>query len=202
MSFNIYVFEMLNILLFGPPGAGKGTQADLLQERYGLLHMSTGEVIRDKIARRTPLGVEAEKQMAGGGLASDDIVCHIIGKYVDENSTAKGVLYDGFPRTLPQAQRFDEILTTQGKSVTAMIAMMIPDNVVIDRIQTRAKVSGRADDQDIKVIQGRINTYKVQTAIVADFYKAQGKYYEVDGTGTIEQVNAKICAIIDSLGGC
>lgn len=161
--------------------------------------MSTGEVIRDKIARRTPLGIEAEKQMAGGGLASDDIVCHIIGKYVDENSAAKGVLYDGFPRTLPQAERFDEILKGQGKSVTAMIAMMIDDNVVIERIQGRAKVSGRADDQDINVIKGRIATYKAQTAVVAEFYKGQGKYFEIDGSGSIEQVNEKICAIIDSL---
>lgn len=190
---------MLNILLFGPPGAGKGTQADLLQTRYGLLHMSTGEVIRDKIARRTPLGIQAEQQMEGGGLASDDIVCHIIGKYVDENSSASGVLYDGFPRTLPQAERFDGILEAQGKSVTAMIAMMIPDDVVVDRIMGRAKVSGRADDQNLDVIKGRIATYKTQTAVVADFYKAQGKYFEIDGRGSIEEVNEKICEIIDKL---
>lgn len=190
---------MLNILLFGPPGAGKGTQADLLKERYNLLHMSTGEVIRDKIARRTPLGIEAEKQMVGGNLASDDIVCNIVGKYVDENRDTTGILFDGFPRTTIQAHKFDEILSANNQSLTAMIAMVIPDEVVIERITGRAKVSGRADDQNIETIKGRIETYKRQTAVVADNYKAQGKYYEVDGTRSIEEVNASICEIIEKL---
>lgn len=190
---------MLNILLFGPPGAGKGTQADLLKERYNLLHMSTGEVIRDKIARRTPLGVEAEKQMVGGNLASDDIVCHIVGKYVDENRGATGILFDGFPRTTIQAHKFDEILKNNNQSLTAMIAMVIPDEVVIERITGRAKVSGRADDQNIETIKGRIEAYKRQTAVVADYYKAQDKYYEVDGTRSIVEVNASICEIIEKL---
>lgn len=190
---------MLNILLFGPPGAGKGTQADLLRDKYDLLHMSTGEVIRDNIARRTKLGVEAEAQMVGGNLASDQIVCSIIGSYVADNKTAHGVLYDGFPRTLIQAQQFDKILTTQGETVTAMIAMMIPDKTVIERIQNRAKVSGRKDDQSIETIKGRIDTYKRQTAVVADYYKGQEKYYEVEGTRSIEEVNAAICRILDRI---
>lgn len=190
---------MLNLLLFGPPGAGKGTQADLLREKYDLLHMSTGEVIRDNIARRTPLGVEAEAQMAGGNLASDQIVCDLVGSYVSTNKAAKGVLFDGFPRTLVQAQQFDKILTDQKETVTAMIAMMIPDKVVIERIQNRAKISGRADDQNLETIKGRIDTYKRQTAVVADYYKSQEKYYEVDGTQSIEEVNASICRIIDRL---
>lgn len=190
---------MWNLLLFGPPGAGKGTQAELLQKKYDLLHLSTGEVIRDNVKKGTPLGVEAEKQMAGGGLVSDELVCSIIGDYAARNAAAKGVLYDGFPRTTPQAEEFDRILGAQNQSVTAMIAMSIPDAVIFERIQTRAKVSGRADDQNPAVIQGRIDAYNRQTAVVADFYKKQGKYYQVDGTGTIEEVNAAIGTIIDQI---
>lgn len=190
---------MLNLLLFGPPGAGKGTQSEQLQAKYNLLHMSTGEVIRDKITRATPLGLQAQAQMAGGGLVSDEIVCHIIGKYVNENCDAVGIVYDGFPRTLNQAEQFDSILAQQGESVTAMIAMMIPDSVVIERITGRAKISGRADDQNVDTIRGRISAYKEQTAIVAEFYKNQGKYFEVDATRSIEAVNVDICAIIDRL---
>lgn len=190
---------MLNILLFGPPGAGKGTQADILQTRYDLLHLSTGEVIRQNIKDGTALGMQAQAQMAGGALASDSLVCSIIGDYVAMHHSVFGVIYDGFPRTLPQAERFDFILAEQNESVTAMIAMIIEDHVIIERIMGRAKVSGRADDQDLDVIKGRIKAYKEQTAIVAEFYKAQGKYFEIDGTGSIEQVNAQICEIIDKL---
>ncbi len=190
---------MLNLLLFGHPGAEQGTQADLLKEKYNLLHMSTGEVIRDMIARKTELGLQAQKQMEGGNLASDEIVCGLVGEYVQNNSDAVGILFDGFPRTTAQAQIFDEILDKISQKVTAMIAMVIPDEVVIERIQGRAKVSGRADDQNIDTIKGRIETYKRQTAVVADYYKAAGKYFEVDGTRSIEEVNASICEVIDSL---
>lgn len=190
---------MLNLLLFGPPGAGKGTQADILKERYDLLHLSTGEAIRENIKQGTDLGRSAQKQMEGGGLASDDLVCSIIGDYVDRNRTARGILFDGFPRTTPQAEEFDRILSAQNQSVTAMIAMMIPDEVIFERILNRAKVSGRADDQNVETIRARIDAYKAQTAVVADFYKKQGKYYEVDGTGSIEAVNVEICKIIDKL---
>lgn len=190
---------MLNILLFGPPGAGKGTQADLLKEKFDLLHLSTGEVIRKNIKEKTALGLRAEAQMAGGALASDELVCSIIGDYVTQNNSARGVLYDGFPRTLPQAERLGEILTAQGQSVTAMIAMTIPDSVIFERIQTRAKVSGRADDQNVETIRGRIDAYNTQTAVVAEFYKKQDKYFEVDGTASIDEVNALISKIIDNL---
>ncbi|MEG2319299.1 MAG: adenylate kinase, partial [Mucinivorans sp.] len=167
---------MLNIVLFGPPGAGKGTQADLLQKKYGLLHLSTGDAIRSQIASGTALGLAAKAQMEGGGLASDDLVCGIVADYVAQNSKAQGVIFDGFPRTTIQAQTFDKIMVERGLSVTVMIAMEIPDNEIINRITKRALVSGRKDDQDPTIIQNRIDTYKAQTAIVAEFYKAQGKY--------------------------
>lgn len=190
---------MLNLVLFGPPGAGKGTQAELLQEKYGLLHLSTGDAIRQNIKNGTELGKQAEAQMAGGGLASDELVCSIVADYVAQNTTAKGVIFDGFPRTTAQAVTFDKILTEKGLSVSAMIAMEIPNGMIIDRITKRALVSGRVDDQDPKIIQNRIDTYNAQTAVVADFYKGQNKYYEVCGTGTIEEVFGELCNVIDKI---
>ncbi len=190
---------MLNILLFGPPGAGKGTQAEFLVEKYSFLHMSTGEVIRSMIARGTELGKQAEEQMQGGKLASDTLVCGIIEQYVVENSDAKGILFDGFPRTTPQASELDRIMSVNNQQVTAMIAMIIPDQVVIERIQGRAAISGRADDSNIETIKGRIATYKAQTAEVAEFYKAQGKYFEVDGTLSKSEVFEEICKVIEQL---
>lgn len=190
---------MLNIVLFGPPGAGKGTQAELLQKKYGLLHLSTGEAIRENIAKGTALGLQAQTQMAGGGLASDQLVCGIVADYVAQHTSGNGVIFDGFPRTTAQAQEFDKIMSQKGLSVTAMIAMEIPDQTIITRITERAKISGRVDDQDPKIIQNRIDTYKAQTAIVADFYKTQGKYFEIDGNGSIDSVFALLCEKIDKL---
>ncbi|MFI3286988.1 MAG: adenylate kinase [Rikenellaceae bacterium] len=190
---------MLNILLFGPPGAGKGTQADLLAERYSFKHMSTGEVIRSMMARGTELGLRAQEQMKGGKLASDEIVCALVEEYLKENIESGGILFDGFPRTTPQAAELDEICTRCETKITAMIAMIIPDEVVIERIQGRAKVSGRADDMSLDTIKGRIETYKAQTSVVADFYKKQGKYFEVDGTKSIEEVNALICEVVEKI---
>ncbi len=190
---------MTNILLFGPPGAGKGTQAELIQKQFPLLHLSTGEAIRSMIARETPLGKLAQEQMKGGKLASDEIVCNIIEQYVIENIEAEGIIFDGFPRTLPQAEELDSIMNRANSSITAMIAMIIPDEMIIDRIQGRAKVSGRADDSSIEVIRGRIATYRAQTEIVAEFYKAQGKYYEVDGTKSIEEVSKEVIGLIEKL---
>lgn len=190
---------MLNIVLFGPPGAGKGTQAQLLEEKYGFLHLSTGDAIRQQIADKTPLGLKVESQMASGGLVEDDLVCQIVASYVTSHTEGKGVIFDGFPRTTAQAERFDKILTENGQKVSSMIALSIPDDEVLKRILNRAKVSGRVDDQNPEIIKNRINAYNSQTAIVADFYKAQGKYHEIDGTGTIEEVNKNLCKLIDTL---
>lgn len=190
---------MLNLILFGPPGSGKGTQADKLKLRYNLLHVSTGEVIRNEIKSGSELGIQAEIQMGDGGLASDELVCGIINNFIKSNTGGRGVIYDGFPRTTPQAKEFDKMLAARGESVTLMIALDISDDEVIRRITTRGLVSGRADDQSVDVIQHRIDVYKNQTAIVTEHYAAQGKYHVVCGNGTIEETYEKVCAIIDSV---
>lgn len=190
---------MLNIVLFGPPGAGKGTQAEKLQEKYNILHLSTGEVIRDEIGRGTELGKLAARQMEGGKLASDELVLGIIGKYIEEHKSAPGVIFDGFPRTLPQAEAFDRMLAGEGTKVTVMLALEVPDEVVIDRILTRGKTSGRADDQSIDTIRGRIEVYKKQTAAVADYYKNEGKFRAVNGVGTIDEIFDRLCETIAAM---
>ncbi|WP_298063543.1 adenylate kinase [uncultured Rikenella sp.] len=190
---------MLNIVLFGPPGAGKGTQAEKLQKKYGILHLSTGEVIRDEMSRGTELGKQAARQMEGGKLASDELVLGIIEKYIEEHKSAPGVIFDGFPRTLPQAEAFDKMLAQKGTGVTIMLALEVPEKVVIDRILTRGKTSGRADDQNIDTIKNRIEVYEKQTAVVADFYKKEGKFRAVDGVGTIDEIFGRLCEAIDAL---
>ncbi len=190
---------MLNIVLFGPPGAGKGTQAEKLQQKYGILHLSTGEVIRQEMNRGSELGRLAAQQMEGGKLASDELVLGIIENYLQEHRTAPGVIFDGFPRTLPQAEAFDSMLKKIGTQVTVMLALDVPDEVVTERILTRGKTSGRADDQSLETIQNRIVVYKKQTAVVADFYKKQDKFRAVNGVGTIDEIFDRLCAAIDAL---
>ena len=190
---------MLNIVLFGPPGAGKGTQAEKLQQKYGILHLSTGEVIRQEMNRGSELGRLAAQQMEGGKLASDELVLGIIENYLQEHRTAPGVIFDGFPRTLPQAEAFDSMLKKICTQVTVMLALDVPDEVVTERILTRGKTSGRADDQSLETIQNRIAVYKKQTAVVADFYKKQDKFRAVNGVGTIDEIFDRLCAAIDAL---
>lgn len=193
------LYTMLNIVLFGPPGAGKGTQAEKLQEKYGFLHLSTGQVIRDEMKRGTELGRLAAEQMEGGKLASDELVLGIIEKYIAEHRSAPGVIFDGFPRTLPQAEAFDRLLDRVGLRVSVMLALEVPDEVVIDRILARGKTSGRADDQSIDTIRNRIEVYDRQTMVVADFYKKQNKFRAVEGVGSIDEIFDRLCQAIDSL---
>lgn len=188
---------MINIVLFGPPGAGKGTQAELLKQKYNLIHLSTGEVIRDQIEKKTPLGLQADAQMQGGALASDELVIGIIHSFISEQPHSSGVIYDGFPRTLPQAIAFNEMLKCNHESVTLMLALDIPDREIIDRITYRAKISGRADDQNVETIKNRIEVYNKRTAVVADYYTQQGKYLRINGLGTVEEVFERLCQAID-----
>ena len=190
---------MINIVLFGAPGCGKGTQAQRLKAHYGIDHVSTGEVIRDEIRRGTALGRSMEEYIKAGRLAPDEIVIDMIANYVAEHKEARGNIFDGFPRTTSQAEAFDRILEKHGLKVDAMIDIHVPEEELVRRILLRGKDSGRADDASEEVIRGRLDVYHAQTAVVADYYAAQDKYASVDGTGTMEEVFDRIAALVDRL---
>lgn len=190
---------MINIVLFGAPGCGKGTQAQRLKAHYGIDHVSTGEVIRDEIRRGTALGRSMEEYIKAGRLAPDEIVIDMIANYVAEHKEARGNIFDGFPRTTAQAGAFDRILEKHGLKVDAMIDIHVPEEELVRRILLRGKDSGRADDASEEVIRGRLDVYHAQTAVVADYYAAQDKYASVDGTGTMEEVFDRIAALVDRL---
>ncbi|HJC16561.1 adenylate kinase [uncultured Alistipes sp.] len=190
---------MINIVLFGAPGCGKGTQAQRLKEHYGIEHVSTGEVIRGEIARGTELGRSMESYIKAGKLAPDQIVIDMIANYVAEHRDAKGCIFDGFPRTTVQAEEFDKILAKNGLKVDIMVDIRVPEEELVKRILLRGKDSGRADDASEEVIRGRLDVYHKQTAIVSDYYSGQGKYASVDGVGTMDEVFDRIAAVIDNL---
>ena len=189
---------MINIVLFGAPGCGKGTQAQRLKEHYGIEHVSTGEVIRGEIARGTELGRSMESYIKAGKLAPDQIVIDMIANYVAEHRDAKGCIFDGFPRTTVQAEEFDKILAKNGLKVDIMIDIRVPEEELVKRILLRGKDSGRADDASEEVIRGRLDVYHKQTAIVSDYYTAQNKYASVDGVGTMDEVFDRICRVVDA----
>ena len=174
---------MINIVLFGAPGCGKGTQAQRLKAHYGIEHVSTGEVIRDEIRRGTELGRSMESYIKAGKLAPDQIVIGMIANYVAEHKHAKGCIFDGFPRTTVQAEEFDKILAGHGLQVDIMIDIHVPEEELIQRI----------------LLRGRLDVYRQQTAVVSDYYAAQGKYASVNGTGTMDDVFARITDVIAQL---
>ena len=190
---------MVNIVLFGAPGCGKGTQAQRLKEHYGIDHVSTGEVIRDEIRRGTELGRSMESYIKEGKLAPDSIVIGMIANYVADHLDAKGCIFDGFPGTTVQAEEFDKILAKHGLKVDIMVDIHVPEEELVRRILLRGKDSGRADDASEEVIRGRLDVYHRQTAVVADYYAGQNKYALVDGVGTMDEVFDRIAAVIDGL---
>ena len=190
---------MFNLVLFGPPGAGKGTQAEKLIEKYGFNHISTGEVIREQIRKGTELGRSVQSYIEKGQLAPDGLVIDIIADYVAKHKDAKGNIFDGFPRTTVQAKAFDEIREKNGTPVSVMLSLEVPDEELVKRLLLRGKESGRADDSNEGVIRDRIDVYKAQTAVVADHYKPQGKHRAVNGLGTIDEIFGRLCQEIESL---
>lgn len=190
---------MLNIVLFGPPGAGKGTQAELLLKKFELIHLSTGDILRGEIAAKTPLGIEAKKNMDIGEFVPDSVVISMIETKIEENKTAKGFIFDGFPRTTAQAEAFDVVLSKKGLAITTMLALKVADAELIKRLLLRGKNSGRADDQNEDIIKNRINIYNTNTAPVIDFYDKQDKYNAVDGLGSIEDIFERLCSKIESV---
>lgn len=188
-------------ILFGPPGAGKGTQATAIVEKYNLRHISTGELLRKEIAAGSELGLRAKSLIDAGALVPDEVV---EGMIESEFNTVKGVagfLLDGFPRTTAQAEALDKILAKTGETVTSVVSIMIPDEMIKERIRHRATIEGRADDAKEETIDNRIKTYHEKTEPLVEYYRAQGKYREINGTGTIDQVRTNVFTLMDSLNG-
>lgn len=190
---------MLNIVLFGPPGAGKGTQSALLQEKYQLKHISTGDLFRYHLSQGTELGLLAKKYSEGGGLVPDEVTINMLKEEIEKYPSAAGFIFDGFPRTTPQAEALDELLGSKSTSVSVMLALEVPEEELKTRLAGRAKVSGRADDADPKVIQNRIDTYNRETKPVKDFYANQNKLVEINGLGSIEEITDRLYKAIDAL---
>lgn len=183
-------------ILFGPPGAGKGTQAGAMAEKFNLRHISTGELLRSEIAAGTPLGLKAKALIDDGNLVPDEVVEGMIEDKFNTVTGVEGFLLDGFPRTEAQAVVLDEILERRGEALSGVISIMIPDSMVMDRIRHRAEIEGRADDARDEVIRHRIETYHSKTEPLIAFYKSSGRYTEVDGTGTVEEVRERIFSIM------
>ncbi len=190
---------MLNLVLFGPPGAGKGTQSQNLIDNYQLIHLSTGDLLRSEITQGTTLGMEAKKLMDQGILVPDEVVIGMISNKLDSNKDAKGFIFDGFPRTVAQAEALDALLASKQSVITGMIALEVSDDELERRLLLRGKESGRPDDANPEVIRKRIVEYNTKTAPVANFYKTQNKFYSIPGVGQIDDIFASLRQVIDTL---
>lgn len=190
---------MLNIVLFGPPGAGKGTQAEKIIKEYNLVHLSTGDILRSELAEKTELGMEAKNYMDKGELVPDEVVIGMIETKIDQNALARGFIFDGFPRTITQARALDSMLSKKGNPITAMLMLTVEHDELIKRLLNRGIESGRRDDQNMAVIENRIRVYNNETAPLIDYYESQGKYYDVEGMGSIEEIFKRLCNTINNL---
>ena len=189
--------DMKYYILFGPPGAGKGTQASAMVQKYNLCHLSTGELLRSEIAAGTPLGLQAKALIEAGALVPDEVVEGMIEARFQAAEGVDGFLLDGFPRTIAQAEALDAMLAKTGEAVTAVVSIMIPDRMIHERIAHRATIEGRADDARPEVVENRIRTYHDKTEPLVGFYKETGRYNEIDGVGTIDEVRDRIFALMD-----
>lgn len=191
--------KMTNIVLFGPPGAGKGTQAEFLKDKYNLEHISTGDVFRYNIKNETALGVLAKSYMDKGDLVPDELTIEMLKAEVDKNADAKGFIFDGFPRTNAQAEALEKLMDSKDSHINAMIALEVEDEVLVQRLLKRGETSGRPDDANEVVIRNRIKEYYKKTAILKEYYSAQNKYFGVDGVGSIPEIADRLSSVIDSL---
>lgn len=191
--------KMKNIVLFGPPGAGKGTQADVLKEKYNLVHISTGDVFRYNIKNNTELGILAKSFMDQGDLVPDEVTIDMLKAEVDKNTGVNGFIFDGFPRTNSQAKALDEFLAEKGEGINGMVALEVEEDLLVARLLKRGETSGRPDDQDESKIRNRFNEYETKTAVLKEYYQAQNKYFGVNGVGGIEDITGRLCEVIDGL---
>ena len=190
---------MLNLVLFGPPGAGKGTQATRLVEKYHLVHLSTGDIFRSNIKESTDLGLLAKSYIDKGALVPDEVTIGMLEAEVNSNSNAKGFIFDGFPRTSAQAEALDAFLSSKDTEVSSMLALEVDENELITRLLERGKSSGRADDQDAGIIKNRIQVYENETAVLKTYYANQNKFFGIEGVGSIESITLGLCKAIDTL---
>ena len=198
LSTNRKIDTMLNIVLFGPPGAGKGTQSENLITNYGLVHLSTGDIFRANIKGETDLGKQAKGFMDKGELVPDSLTISMLESEVNKHEHPKGFIFDGFPRTSAQAQALDEFLNSKETTITCMLALEVHEEELRARLLNRAKTSGRPDDSDPKIIQNRIDVYNRETAPVASYYREQGKYKGINGIGTIEEISQRLTEAISA----
>lgn len=191
---------MLNIILFGPPGAGKGTQSEKIIDKYKLTHIATGDLFRKHLGEGTDLGKLAQKYMDEGNLVPDEVVIGMVDEKIKETkANSSGYIFDGFPRTVPQAKALDTLLEEKGEKITGMIALDVPEDELKKRIKERGKTSGRTDDQDEAKIENRIKVYQEETLPVANYYDGEGKFVKIHGVGTIDEIFGKISSEIDKL---
>lgn len=189
---------MINLILFGKPGSGKGTQAEFVKNKYGLVHISTGDVFRYNISKQTELGLLAKSYMEKGDLVPDNVTIKMLEAEVNKSRNANGFIFDGFPRTTHQAEILDDFLKKKELSITMTIALEVDEAILIERLINRGKESGRIDDQDKSKIKNRFDEYNNKTSQLIEYYKHQNKFYSVEGTGEIEQITQRIYNLIDS----
>ncbi|HWK06268.1 MAG TPA: adenylate kinase [Puia sp.] len=189
---------MFNLILFGPPGSGKGTQSERLISKYGLKHLSTGDLLRSEIAGQTPLGMAAKSFMDKGQLVPDEVVIEMISSALDNNPGANGFLFDGFPRTNAQAEALDKLLTQKGTEIAVVLALEVSENELVKRLLNRGLTSGRSDDVDENVIRARYGEYQKKTSAVADYYKNYNKVIHIEGEGDVDGIFDSLCKEIDS----
>jgi adenylate kinase len=188
---------MFNLILFGPPGSGKGTQSDKLVEKYGLIHLSTGNLLRQEIADKTPLGLEAKSFMDKGQLVPDEVVIGMVDSYFDHHKESRGFLFDGFPRTVAQAEALDKLLKLKRTEIAAVLALEVSEEELVSRLLNRGKTSGRSDDTDETVIRKRFAVYNNETTPVAEHYKRARKFQSIKGEGSVEDIFESICEALD-----